>query len=258
MWRNLRIRTEGTPDRIDPRTPDLRRHKVYKDRNRVGPALILRLRQNQAPGPARARITNLLSRKGGKQHRALVAMDSRRASSVGSGVSRQDPRGHGQVGTCSHARAGDGGRLGTVGAQAPPPGSTAGRPPRRRGRPHRPQEPADASACTTKTFRTTSMSQSSALCQQPQPDHPPLEEAGRHLWGGVAAVDPTTHPRRGAPRARACARCDGSLPGGRCCGWRLTRDASGSPSSRPYGEAPARWPGRRRPSSCPPRACGTR
>ena len=81
---------------------------MYKDGNGVGPALILRLRQNQAPDPTRARITNLLSRRGRIQHRALAAMDSRRAPSVGSGGPDKGPRGHGQVGACSHAGAGDG------------------------------------------------------------------------------------------------------------------------------------------------------
>ena len=70
---------------------------MHKDENKVGPALILRLRQNQAPGPTRARITNLLSRGGGRQHRTLAAMDSGRAPSVETGVSRQAPRAHGEA-----------------------------------------------------------------------------------------------------------------------------------------------------------------
>jgi len=44
----------GTLCRAGARAPDLRGHWVYKGENEVGSALILRLRQNQAPNPAGA------------------------------------------------------------------------------------------------------------------------------------------------------------------------------------------------------------
>ena len=52
--RNLRIRTRATLGRVGAQAPDLRGHWVYKGENEVGSALILRLRQNQAPNPAGA------------------------------------------------------------------------------------------------------------------------------------------------------------------------------------------------------------
>ena len=44
----------GTLCRAGARAPDLRGHWVYKGEDGVGSALILRLRQNQAPNPAGA------------------------------------------------------------------------------------------------------------------------------------------------------------------------------------------------------------
>ena len=52
--RNLRIRAEGTLDHAEVQASDLRGHWVYKGEDEVGSALILRLRQNQAPNPAGA------------------------------------------------------------------------------------------------------------------------------------------------------------------------------------------------------------
>ena len=52
--RSLRIRAVGTLCRAGPRAPDLRGHWVHKGEDGVGSALVLRLRQNQAPNPAGA------------------------------------------------------------------------------------------------------------------------------------------------------------------------------------------------------------